>query len=569
MSNREVSGTLKPVGWDSARGRADGMSEKKVRRLLLTAFSLSGAAALLYEVVWTRALSLILGSTVYALSTMLATFMAGLAIGAYFGGKLADRDKNLLFYFGLFELGIGFFGLITVPIIYNIPPVYFILYKTFHVTPGFFFVMQFAVSAAVMLVPTTLMGATFPIVSKRLTRNMSEMGQKVGAAYSFNTLGAIFGSLSAGFILIPTIGVKWSSFVAGCLNILVGSIVVLASGKPCSRKVVAPFVILPLIAAFALTDVSNDHPFVNFYMADRFDNIADMEDVEKLHVKLHEKDYREGTLRAYSYNNYLLIQHGGKMEGTGPGDVVNTMLLAMLPVESFSGSPRDMLVIGLGAGITALTGGALVEKVSVVEIHPGVIEIVKRFGLPGMLDDMKLYKDDARRHLLTSRRTYDIITSEPSVPTEQMSANLFTREFYSLAATRLNKGGIFCQGVQGWKLTKKDLNVCVKTFASVFEHVYVWKSPGYGNYTFIGSQEPINIPHSEVLAKLAERKIIPEVHFNDYSLQLAMTPEKAREIACMDDIPMHTDDKPYLEFAMAKNFILGRDFGRLRFLMED
>ena len=113
-----------------------------MRWILLTAFGFSGAAALIYEVVWTRALSIILGSTTYALSTMLSTFMAGLALGGFLGGKLADRGKNLLLFFGLLELGIGIFGLITMPLIHQLPPFYFKIYRSFHLSPTVYFVFQ-------------------------------------------------------------------------------------------------------------------------------------------------------------------------------------------------------------------------------------------------------------------------------------------------------------------------------------------------------------------------------------------------------------------------------------------
>ncbi|MDP2168182.1 MAG: fused MFS/spermidine synthase [Thermodesulfovibrionales bacterium] len=539
------------------------MTEKNTQRALLLAFCLSGAAALLYEVVWTRALSLILGSTTYALSTMLATFMAGLAIGAYLGGKIADGKKNLIFYFGLLELGIGFFGLITVPLIYSLPPVYFKMYKSFHLSPQLYFIFQFLFSAAIMLVPTTLMGATFPIVSKRLTRQMDEMGRRVAMAYSLNTLGAIFGSLSAGFLLIPAIGIKWSSFSAGCLNILVGGAVILLSREKTAKKIALSFVILLFIAGFFVRGASNEHPFATFYMADRFEDLGHMEDAEKMHVKLMEKDYSEGTVRAYSYNNYLLIQHGGKMEGVGPGDVANTMMLAMLPVAAME-FPQEMLVIGLGAGITVFAGSHLVDKVSVVEINPGVVDVVRKYGIPGTLAGVDIHKDDARRFLAMTDNTYDIITSEPSVPTESVSANLFTREFYEAAASRLNPGGLFCQGLQGWKLTKKDIRVCIKTFASVFDHVYVWKSPDHDNFTLIGSHEPFSFTEKDVFEKMKKWKLIPEGHLETYPVRLILTPDKVRAIAEMPDIPLNTDDKPYLEFAMTRNFIFGRNFKKHR-----
>lgn len=99
----------------------------KYRIPLLFAFGLSGASALIYEVTWTRAISLTIGSTTYALSTMLATFMAGLAGGGYIGGRLADRRTDLIRIFGLCEAGIGISGLLTIPVIYALPPLYLLI----------------------------------------------------------------------------------------------------------------------------------------------------------------------------------------------------------------------------------------------------------------------------------------------------------------------------------------------------------------------------------------------------------------------------------------------------------
>ncbi|NIV39252.1 MAG: spermidine synthase, partial [Anaerolineae bacterium] len=181
--------------------------------LILLAFALSGAAALMYEVVWTRALSLVLGSTVYALSTMLSTFMGGLAIGAFIGGRISHR-ANPTFLLGLCELGIGVSGLVSIPIIYNLPYLYAYIYKGLHLHPVLFYGFQVLVCGLVMLGPTTLMGATFPLVVKYISRNIEEVGKTTGMAYSFNTVGAVTGSLAVGFLFIPMLGVKGATFVA-------------------------------------------------------------------------------------------------------------------------------------------------------------------------------------------------------------------------------------------------------------------------------------------------------------------------------------------------------------------
>jgi predicted MFS family arabinose efflux permease len=119
---------------------------------LLIGLCLSGAAALIYEVVWMRALSLVMGSTTYALSTMLAAFMAGLTLGGYLGGLWSDRTRNPAQSFGFLEAGIALFGLITFVVIKNLSPVYAWIFYTFHLSFSSFSIAQFVLSFMVMLI---------------------------------------------------------------------------------------------------------------------------------------------------------------------------------------------------------------------------------------------------------------------------------------------------------------------------------------------------------------------------------------------------------------------------------
>jgi spermidine synthase len=242
-----------------------------MRFFILFAFSLSGMAALIYEVTWTRSLALIFGSTTYALSTMLSTFMAGLALGGYIGGRLADKGKNLLMLFGLMELGIGIFGLVTIPLIHFLSSQYVKIYNVFFESPSLYFTSQFLLCAGVMLVPTTLMGATFPVVSRKITEAMEEMGRSVGNAYSINTLGAIFGSFSAGFILIPLFGVKMSTMIAAGVNIVVAVMMIILSRVRIKGAAIALiFIIFTVPLASALfTMPSGLKIMMNFLQASR------------------------------------------------------------------------------------------------------------------------------------------------------------------------------------------------------------------------------------------------------------------------------------------------------------
>lgn len=536
---------------------ATGNSSKETTLLILTAFLFSGASALIYEVIWTRALSLVLGSTVYAVSTMLATFMAGLALGSYLGGKLSDREKNLMFLFGICELGIGIFGLASIPLIYSLPAVYLSIYRALHLYPALFFTVQILLCAMVMLVPTTLMGATFPFVSKMITKNLAEMGRKVGDAYSVNTVGAVIGSLAAGFFLIPTLGIKGATLVAASLNLLVG-IVMLALSK---RGMLKPVVIAaPLFAVVALWSGTArlETSLVNFYNVHRDLNGESYKEIlAKQRMDMEQVFYEErpeGAVRGFKTpDGSLALQVGGKLEGTTLNDLPNTVLLAYLPIASHP-APKSFLTIGLGAGVTLGAAKDVLRDVDVVEINPGVVEAVARHGRPGLLDGTGVIIKDARNYLLTTDKKYDVISSEPSYPTETEVASLYTKEFYELAATKLAPGGIYCQWLPYYLLADRDVISQIKTFGSVFPSAQLFVVRRSNDLILIGSKEPFHYPVKELMEKV---KQLNAAHHYPLDYYLSKSPEQLAKVAKEFDAPLNTDDHPVLEFNAANNFLLG------------
>lgn len=538
------------------------MKKMKISRetaFVLAAFLLSGVSALIYEVVWTRALSLVLGSTVYALSTMLSTFMAGLAIGAYMGGKFSDRGKNLLFLFALCELVIGVFGLASIPLIYSLPSYYLFVYNRFHLYPTLFFAVQIAMCSMVMLVPTIMMGATFPLVSRKITVALDEMGRKVGDAYCLNTIGAVIGSLAAGFFLIPRVGINGTAIVAGLLNLLVGLSMLLLSRRHAGKTLVAALPVFVLVMFWAGT-ARLETSLLNFYTANRglgrSDAGADfmlkgMASMQQQQVFYEE--HMDGPVRAFKLpDGSLLLQVGGKLEGTIRSDIPNTKLLAYLPIAAHP-EPVSFLTIGLGAGVTFGAARERLADVDLVEINPGVVKAVSLHGQPGLLRGARVIVNDARNHLLTAGRKYDIISSEPSYPTESGVANLFTREFYEIAAQKLNKGGIYCQWLPYYALSNSDVTMMIKTFGSVFPHVFLWKIPESMDLILTGSREPFRFGEDGIRQRVKEMFTGGE----DLSFVVSRTPDQVRGIIENDSIPVNTDDKPVLEFNVVNNFLLG------------
>lgn len=529
---------------------------KKETTAVLLAFFVSGAAALIYEVIWTRALSLVLGSTVYAMSTMLSTFMAGLAIGSYCGGKLSDRDGNLLFFFAVCELGIGVCGLASIPLIYRLPAVYLHIYREFHLYPPVYFTVQILLCAAVMLVPTTLMGATFPLVSRRITVSLAEMGKKVGDAYSVNTVGAVIGSLAVGFFLIPTFGIKGASVFAASLNLLIGVTMLLIARK---GMVKALLTALPL---FGITGAWNGNSrletsLVNFYGASReIDAGSFRELVDRMRSNQKEvfyEEYPQGPVRAFKdRTGSLLLQVGGKVEGTATLDVPNTVLLAYLPIASHP-APKNFLTIGLGAGVTLAAAKEQVKEADLVEINPGVLKAVRLHGKPGLLDGVNIIVNDARNYLLTTDKKYDIISSEPSYPTEFEVASLFTRDFFEIAAGKLNRNGIYCQWLPYYILSTDDVTTMIRTFSMVFPNACLWKIPQSRDLILIGSMEPFSFMPDEI------RERVGKINNHRYPLNFILSrgQEQVAEIARKAEFPINCDDKPILEFSAVNNMLLG------------
>ncbi|HEV8169156.1 MAG TPA: fused MFS/spermidine synthase, partial [Pyrinomonadaceae bacterium] len=185
-------------------------------------FILSGAAGLIYEVLWARMLGLVFGATTLAVSTVLAAFMGGLALGSALAGKLAPRIRKPLATYGLMELGIATYALL-VPFLFRwVDYVYARIWQQLH--PGYFAfsVWRFVLSSLVLLVPTTLMGATLPVLAVALIRSSTTDSNSVTRLYACNLLGAILGTLVAGFVLLTLVGVRATIAVAALLNVFVG-----------------------------------------------------------------------------------------------------------------------------------------------------------------------------------------------------------------------------------------------------------------------------------------------------------------------------------------------------------
>ncbi|MGH7362050.1 MAG: fused MFS/spermidine synthase, partial [Candidatus Methylomirabilales bacterium] len=174
----------------------------------VAALTVSGAVSMVYEIAWTRVLALVVGSSVYAFSTMLTTFLVGLATGSLAFSRWARRRPITLATLGVLELGIGGAAFALLPAFEGLPSLVLGIFRAFSLSFEALLMAQFAVSLLVMLPPTLLLGATFPCVAALCTPRLEALGATVGRIYALNTVGAIVGSFVTGFFLVQALGTQ-------------------------------------------------------------------------------------------------------------------------------------------------------------------------------------------------------------------------------------------------------------------------------------------------------------------------------------------------------------------------
>ncbi|RJS69151.1 hypothetical protein CW714_09020 [Methanophagales archaeon] len=550
---------------------------KYLYHIILLGLCLSGMAALIYEVAWTRLLQLVFGTTVYAVSTMLTAFMAGLALGSWLVGRYTDRIKNHLFAFCLLEAGIGIYGILLIPVFSVLPYSYLSIFQAFHSSFAFFSFFQFLLCFSILLVPTTLMGGTFPVVSKIYTKRMEELGKDIGNVYSINNLGAVLGSFAAGFLFIPFIGVRNTIIAAASLNFFVAILVAILSRERKGMIFMSSFCII-LLLGVAMPGYSYDVKILNTALYQRADVYASKEDLEAQIEDLNVLYYEEGLYgtvaitESKSHGIRSLMLNGKADASTMRKDMTTQLLLGYIPLILHE-HPKKVLIIGLGGGFTlgAAENFDDIEKIDVVEIDPLVVEAEKYFSVynKNALDDerVNLAIADARNYLLTTDEKYDVIISEPSDPwISGACSNLFTKEFFELSREHLNEEGIFLQWVPVYDVSVSDFRTLLNTFSKVYNHSTLWTATDEGDMLFVGSnsESPVKMNYTR-LEKYRSKKEVRDdlegigIRDNDEFLAktFLMSEEETKGFAV--GAPINTDDKPVIEFSAPLSILVHAD----------
>jgi spermidine synthase len=544
------------------------------RRAIFWGFVVSGFAAMVYQIAWTRALVLSVGSSTYSFTCILAAFILGLSVGSLLVSRWVDRLRNPLLVFGFLELAIGAFAVLIIPIHGRIPLVVQSLISKYANHYPSLITWQFLLIIAVTLIPTALMGAVFPLATRALANARTEAGAATGRAYAINTLGTISGSVLAGFVLIRSsvLGVQGSIAFASILNAFVGWCLVLLS-RPASsgrlpRGAAAATFVLVLVPILAIVSgrwdprITQSAPFFRGGATPKmhedriFDFLAD--GVDMTVSVYHQKEAPE----------LMTLAVNGKPDAsTWIEDMTSQLLLGHLPAL-LAPYGQNACVIGLGSGMTlsAVACQPSYERLDCVEICPEVIRgasFFQAFARNTLTDDprVQMIPADGRNYLQLSRQTYNVIISEPSNPWISGVANLFTREFFAICRSRLTDDGLLAVWLQGYSTSIGDFRMVVHTLFDVFGDVSLWAlSPG--DYLLVARSRPQQLDLTRFLARYGN----PTVRRDLYTIGLHRPANLlGRYIASGETLrdwarlaPIHTDDRLRLEFSAPRNLYLGR-----------
>jgi spermidine synthase len=527
----------------------------------LVAIGVSGAASMAYEIAWTRALSLALGSSTYAFAAMLTTFLSGLALGALVVSRLLRRRRLGLVAFALVEAGIALLALLLLPLFGRLPEAMLVVLGRAGVTHGAALTAQFALSFLLMILPTLLVGATFPLVIAALGRGLERLGREVGGVYSANTVGTILGSMAAGFLLVPAIGIQNTVLLAAGANLAAGLAAVLVARDASGRVRIGAAAAVCLFAALALALPRWDPRLMTSGVAVYADTFRGLTP-EAFRTSQQRREllfYEEGlstTVAVVRSPTAVSLSVNGKTDASTGRDMATQLLLGHMGALLLE-EPRRALVIGLASGITV--GAAAqhpFERIDVAEIEPAMLEASRFFEKENRkaLSDprVKVLVGDGRQILEAATGSYDLIVSEPSNPWIAGVASLFTREFYESARRHLSPNGVMVQWLQSYSIFTADVRMVMRTFQEVFPHVSVWV-PFPGDFLLVATPGPATLDLGLVARRAAASPGLREdltrldLLGENLAFRFFLGEEDVRRFAA--GAPLNTDDRPLLEFS--------------------
>jgi spermidine synthase len=466
---------------------------------IYVAIALSGFCALAAEAVWTRTLGMLLGATVYTFSIILAVFLGGLGIGSSAGSLLARTLVRPALALGWLQvLVVGATAWSAYMLTESLP--YWPVRPSMSPDIWFKFQIDLVRACWAILPPAVLWGASFPLALGALASGGQDGGRLVGGLYAANTLGAILGALGGSFLLVAWLGSQDTQRFMMVLSGLAGLLVLtpeLVERRP-FRSSGSAIVTLSAAAAAVILFAATVPPVPGLLVA--YGRNAAAYAGQEGDIFYVGEGLNSSVAISRLPGDILNYHNAGKVQASSqPQDMRLQRMLGHL-TTLVPERPRSVLVIGCGAGVTAgaVSIDPAVERVTIVEIEPLVPQAASAYFGPHNHDvvrnpKVRVIVDDARHYLVTTKETFDAITSDPLDPWVKGAATLYTKEFFELVRRRLNPGGVVTLFVQLYQSTPEAVKSEVATFFDVFPDGVIWGNTHEGrgyDTVLLGQIEP-------------------------------------------------------------------------------
>ena len=523
----------------------DASSAHRARFLLLV--MLTGFGSTCLQIVSIRYFALLLDSTIYAVSAIIAASLLGFGLGSWAlsspAGRTLEGVQGLSAWLLLLAVSI-----LAIPGYLTLLPRLCAGAAASHEAGRSAALMALGFPVAI-LAPTMIFGRIFPLV---LRSGRSDYGLLCGA----NTLGAAAAAMLTGTFLIPRVGSSHllkGLGVAFCLSSLL-----FVGLAPWPRRRSARLAIVALAVTIGIGLPGLDYTQIRMAMRDEYRTLDDSLAVPKV---LYFREGRVSNVSVVTFDgSSAWLETDGMKEARidlRASGVRGTteMLLGLVPYL-MSEAPESALVLGYGAGTTAeLLSRTGMRQITVVEIEPLVVEAVQntRPDWTNQLRDgrARVVYEDARNFLLTQGRQYDVISSQPSHPWRVGSGNLFTREFFELARTRLRPGGVYAQWLNLFNMEARTAESTIRAFYEVFPHGFLMSNPSTEDLILVGSGREMMFDLEEISTTLSR----PPLH-EMLATQKILSPEdvlwyfEAGRTLFAGDVEPNTDARMLTEFQL-------------------
>lgn len=508
-------------------------------RAVLIAIALSGMCALGAEVIWTRLLSLLLGATVYTFSIILAVFLIGLGLGSAAGSQWSRNHRDPRIALGLCQLmlagGVAWTAYMLSDSIPNWP-----VNALLATSAWFNFQIDLMRCLWAILPAACLWGASFPLALAAAASRGQDAGKLVGEVYAANTVGGIVGALGA-VILIPWIGTQDSERLLIAFSAVAALMVFVPMFKTLSKAAVTGLVASAVVVIVLISGVS-EMPWVAMAYGRRM--MVSTNPGRPLYVG----EGRNSSIVVSELPDGKHYFHvSGKVEAsTEPYDMRLQRMLGHLPALLHP-DPQSVLVVGFGAGVTAGTFVVhpTVRSITICELEPLIPPVSTQYFARenyNVLNDprTRIFYDDARHYILTSKDKFDVITSDPIHPWVKGTSSLYSKQYFELVKEHLNPGGIVTQWVPLYESDEATVKSELATFFDVFPNGTVWGNDidgeGY-DIVLMGQAEPEKIDLDALQARWERpenssvvRSLLPEGFQSPVDL-LATYAGRARDLA--------------------------------------